>query len=187
MMLRKVYQLMEMPGDVPQVQPNRRGRGALFILMGLTILLILAGSVWLVINQGRVTTTPSSLANLPLSRQVTGRAAVTNIEQLHQTSFPMVDGAVAYYDDGQAVLWIFSTWLPFMAVRQVEAMTERIAEGRSPFTPAGTRQVNGITVYELTGMGQTHYYFQLDRQVVWLAVSPHLAEQSLTELIRKLQ
>jgi hypothetical protein len=49
------------------------------------------------------------------------------------------------------------------------------------------RQVEGITVNVLTGMGQVHYYFQLDQRVVWLAVSPQLAEQSLEEIIRKLQ
>jgi hypothetical protein len=73
-----------------------------------------------------------------------------------------------------------------MAARQVEAMTDRIAEGRSPFTPIGTDEVEGITVYALTGMGQMHYYFRLDRRVVWLAVLPQLAEQSLEELIRKM-
>ncbi len=112
---------------------------------------------------------------------------MVQIERLHRTEFPMTDGAIAYYGDNQAILWISSTWLPYMATRQVGAMTERIAEGRSPFTPVDTYQLEGITVYVLTGMGQIHYYFQLDRRVVWLAVSPHLAEQSLEELIRKLQ
>ena len=74
-----------------------------------------------------------------------------------------------------------------MAARQVEVMTERIAEGRSPFTPSGIDEVEGVNVYILTGMGQRHYYFQLDRRVVWLAVPPQLAEQSLAELIRKLR
>jgi hypothetical protein len=66
-------------------------------------------------------------------------------------------------------------------------MAERIAEGRSPFTPAGSRQVGNTTVYVLTGMGQVHYYFQLDRRVIWLAASPSLAEQGIEELIRALQ
>lgn len=182
---------MEISTDTPQVYPNPRGRIILFTLIGVGVLLILAGSVWLIANrliigQGNLTT-PNTLAGLSLSRQITGWTALDDIERLHGTTIPMVDGAIAYYDDGQAVLWISSTWLPFMAIRQVETMTERIAEGRSPFTPVSTRQVDSLIVYELTGMGQTHYYFQLGRRVVWLAVSPHLAEQSLTELIRKLQ
>jgi hypothetical protein len=182
---------MEISTDTAQTQPNLRGRIVLFSLMGLGLLLILAGSVWLlanwlVIGQGNLTT-PATLVDLPLSRQITGQAALDDIERLHSTNIPMVDGAIAYYDNGQAVLWISSTWLPSMAARQVEAMTDRIAKGRSPFTPVGTRQADELIIYELIGLGQTHYYFQLERQVVWLAVSSHLAEQSLTELIHKLQ
>lgn len=183
--------MVEISTDTPQTQPTLRGRIVLFSLMGLGVMLILAGSMWLlahwlVIGQGNLTT-PATLVDLPKSRIINGRAALDNIERLHGMNILMVDGAVAYYDDGQAVLWISSTWLPSMAARQVEVMTDRIAEGRSPFTPVGTRQAEELIVYELTGLGQTHYYFQLDRQVVWLAISSHLAEQGLGELIRKLQ
>lgn len=168
-----------------------RKRVVPLLLVGLGLFFILAGSGWLVVNRliigQKDVTVPTVLAGLPLSHQATGRAALAEIERLHGKNFPMTDGAVAHYGDGQAIVWVSSTWLPFMAVRQVEAMTARIAEGRSPFTPMETRQVEGTTVYVLTGMGQMHYYFQLDRRVVWLAVSPPLAEQSLEELIRKLR
>lgn len=168
----------------------RRRIGPL-ILIGLGLALLLGGSGWLAVNWwgvGRgMVTTPTSLAGLPLSRQTTGQAALTEIERLHGKGFPLTDGAVAHYGDGIATVWVSSTWLPFMAARQVEAMTDRIAEGRSPFTPIGTRQVGDTTVYVLTGMDQMHYYFQLDRRVFWLAVPPQLAEQRLEELIRNLQ
>ncbi len=182
---------MEISTDPPQAQPNLRGRIILYTLMGLGALLILVGSVWLFANwlvfgQGNLTT-PTTLADLPLSGQITGRAALDDIERMHGTNIPMLDGAIAYYGDRQAVLWISSTWLPFMATRQVETMADRIAKGGSPFTPISTDKIEGITVYTLTGMGQMHYYFQLDRRVVWLAVSPQFAEQSLEELVRKLR
>jgi len=182
---------MDISPDTLQTQTGLRGRIILLILMGLGVLLLLVGSVrltasWLVIGQGKLTT-PTSLADLPQSRQIAGRAALADIERLHRTEIPMVDGAIAYYGNGQAVLWISSTWLPFMAARQIEAMTDRIAEGGSPFTPIGTDNVKGVTVYALTGMGQMHFYFQLDRRIVWLAVSPQFAEQSLEELVRILR
>jgi hypothetical protein len=166
----------------------RRSGALLLIALGLALL---AGSGWLAVNrlvigQGNMTV-PTSLAGLPLSRQTTGQAALTEIEQLHRKAFPMVNGVVAHYGEGRTTLWISSTWLPFMAARQVEVMTKRIAEGRSPFTPSGIDEVEGVNIYALTGMGQTHYYVQLDRRVIWLAVSPQLAEPSLAELIRKLR
>ncbi len=163
-------------------------RLVLLILIGLGLLLLLAGVGWLAVNRvviGRGSVTvPDSLAGLPLSEQVTGRPALAEIERLHGKGFSLVDGAVARYGDGMATLWVSSTWTPFLAARQVEAMTDRIAKARSPFTPIGTREAEDTTVYALTGMGQMHYYFQLDRRVIWLAVSPPLAEQSLGELIR---
>ena len=163
-------------------------RLVLLILIGLGLLLLLGGAGWLavdrvVIGRGSVTV-PDSLAGLSLSEQVTGRPALAEIERLHGKGFPLVDGAVVRYGDGVATLWVSSTWTRFLAARQVEAMTDRIAETPSPFTPVGTRKVEDTTVYALTGMGQMHYYFQLDKQVIWLAVSSPHAEQSLGELIR---
>lgn len=179
------------PYDTPHPQPTFSKQIIPLTLIGFGALFVLAGSVWLVVNwlvigQGNLTV-PATLANLPLSAQITGQAALADIERLHGTTIPMVDGAIANYGDGQAVLWISSTWLPFMAARQVAAMANRIAGGGSPFTPIGTDEIEGVTVYAVTGMGQNHYYFQLDRRVVWLAVSPHIAEQSLKQLVRNLQ
>jgi hypothetical protein len=166
-------------------------RLVLLILIGLGLLLLSAGVGWfavdrLVIGRGSVTV-PDSLAGLPLSERVTGRVALAEIERLHGKGFPLVNGTVVRYRGGVATLWVSSTWTSFLAARQVEAMTDRIAEGRSPFTPIGTFEVEGTTVYALTGMGQMHFYFQLDRRVGWLAVSPPVAEQSLGELIRNVR
>ena len=132
-------------------------------------------------------TPPASLAGLALTQAVTGQAALAEIERLHSRRFPLTDGAIAYYEGELATVWISSTWLPFLAARQVAVMTERIAEDRSPFTLVDTIEVEDTPVYILTGMGQRHYYFQLDRRVIWLAVSPPLAEQSLQDLFRLLR
>ncbi len=168
---------------------TRRRIGPL-ILIGLGVAILLGvgwlAISWPVIGRGDMKL-PTNLAGLPLSSQTTGLAALAEIERLHGKGFPMTDGAVARYGGDGATLWVSSVWLPFMAARQVEAMTDRIAEGGSPFTPTSTDEVEGVTVYTLTGMGQMHYYFQLDRRVAWLAVSPQFAEQSLEELIRNLR
>lgn len=161
--------------------PQRYGP---LILLGLGFVLLIVG-FWLAVGQNSITV-PARLVGLPLSTQVTGPAALAEIERLHGQSFLLTDGAVARYNDGAMTVWISSTWLPFLAARQVAEMTDRIAEGNSPFTPGEPRQMAGFTVYPLTGLGQAHFYFQHDRQVVWLAAPSQLAEQSLAELIRKL-
>lgn len=169
---------------------HRPGRGPL-VLIGLGLAILLAGLSWLVVDRlviGRgAMSLPVRLAGLPLVEQLSGRPALTEIQRLHGQNFPLVDGAVARYGDGVATVWVSSAWTSFLAARQVEAMTERIAERNSPFSPQGQSEVEGITIYTLTGMGQVHYYFQLDQQVVWLAITAEQAEQGLAELIRYLQ
>lgn len=162
--------------------PQRYGP---LILLGLGLTLVIVGG-WLAFGRTAITI-PPRLAGLPLSAQVTGPAALAEIDRLHGQSFLLTDGTVARYNGGAITVWISDTWLPLLAARQVSAMTDRIAEGNSPFTPQKPQQVAGFTVYPLTGLGQVHFYFQHDRQVVWLAAPLPLAQQSLTDFIHNLQ
>ena len=181
---------MSISTGVTSSRRSIRQRIGPLILFGLGLAVLLAGVGWLgvdrlVIGRGNLRL-PDSLAGLPLSEQASGRVALAEIERLHGKGFPLVDGVVAGYGEGALTVWVSSTWTSFLAGKQVTAVTDRIAEGRSPFTPSGSRTVQGTTVFVLTGMGQAHYYFQLDRRVVWLAVSPPWAEQVLQELIHAL-
>lgn len=127
---------------------------------------------------------PGHVAGYTLARHAFGQAAIDEITQMHGKAFSLTSGAVGIYGaQGQATLWVSGTGLPFIAGRLVEAMRERIAEGRSPFTPLGGRQEDGRTVYELEGHGQKHFYWQSGRLVVWLAADFELAEQALAEML----
>ncbi len=68
----------------------------------------------------------------------------------------------------------------------VHAMTDKILKGRSPFTPTGTHDVDGRTVYALAGMGQQHVYFQSGNLVIWLAapMDEALAEKALEDVLQ---
>ena len=181
---------MDRSNDVSQNQIAVRNRIPL-ILSGLGLVLLLVGIVQLVADQRRLikesVAVPPGLAGMPLTAQVYGRPALAEIEQMHGKGFLLVDGAVGHYGEGAATVWISGTWVPFLAARQVEDMRDRIAEGRSPFEAVGSREMDGTTIYVLVGMGQMHYYFQVDQRVVWLAASPELAEQCLQELLSDLK
>jgi len=82
-----------------------------------------------------------------------------------------------------AMLWVAGVPAKVMAARMVNEMEQAIANGESPFTPTGTRRVNGRTLYELTGMGQRHYYFQSGSLVVWLAADDPIAETALADAL----
>ncbi len=165
------------------------------LLRYLAFILIIAGLVFavsaaswlyvhsLVSNPG-AEPLPESVAGLPLTQALTGRAAVQEINHLHGLSFAITSGAVGIYGQEQAVLWVSGSPLGFMAARMQKKMEHRIAEGRSPFKPLETRQAGGRTVLALEGLGQQHFYFRSGRQLVWLAANASLAEQALAEALQ---
>jgi hypothetical protein len=69
-----------------------------------------------------------------------------------------------------------------MAAQMVDAMHDKIAQGRSPFTPTSQISDNGRTIYALEGMGQKHYYFQSRNLVIWLAVEADIADTAIQQL-----
>ncbi len=127
---------------------------------------------------------PKQLAGQVLTDQMNGAEALSEIESLHGKGFALTGGAVAHY--GPITVWLAQTQDKAAAQAMVELMTSRIAGGGSPFSPTGTRQVGGRTVYTLTGMGQSHFYWQSARQVVWLAIPSAQADLGLRELVTAL-
>ena len=161
-----------------------------YLLITLGLVFILAMLTWQFVRERSAgatlgLTVPRSLAGKSLIAQKSGAVALAEIESLHGKGFEMTDGTVVRY--GDAMVWVAKVKDDITAQAMVDTMTRRITEGRSPFTPTGTRQVNGRMVWTLTGMGQSHFYWQTSSKVVWLAISPALADQGLRELMLALK
>lgn len=124
---------------------------------------------------------PDTLAGLSLTAESYGPEAVSEITRLHDQKFPLSSGAYGMYGSqgGMAMLWVAGAPAKLMAARMVDEMEQAIANGDSPFKPIETREGNGRILYELTGMGQRHYYFQSNNLVIWLAVDDPIAETAL--------
>ena len=157
---------------------------SLLILTGLVIVFTTSG--WFYLEKKIADPTPEAipdnLATLPLMDQMTGRQAAFDFSQLHGKQFPLTSGAVGIYGDHQATLWVAGAPLKGMAAQMVNTMRNKIAEGRSPFTPTAEISDNGRTIYALGGMGQKHYYFQSENLVIWLAVEADYADSALLQL-----
>lgn len=128
---------------------------------------------------------PETIAGLSLAQSRYGTEAVSEVTRLHDKSFPLSSGAFGMYgrSDQMAMLWVTGAPVQPVAKQMVTAMEEAIAKGESPFTPVGVVEVNGRSVYELTGMGQRHYYFRSGSEVIWLAADEELADTALTEAL----
>jgi hypothetical protein len=117
-----------------------------------------------------------------------GPEAVAEVTRLHGKEFPLISGAMATYGEGVVLLWVSGAPASPMAAGMVRAMTDKIADAsagsaRSPFTPVGRRQMDGRTVYELSGMGQRHFYFQSGSFVIWLAADDAIAEGAIKDVM----
>ncbi len=175
--------------DVPDVSPSGKQFFPFLLVLAGAALILLGGIVLTIViaAERHPVSVPDALAGVPRTAEVTGDDALTEISRLHGKGFPLVDGVMGVYGGGVATVWASGTWLPIMADKQVEAMTDRIAEGSSPFNPTGTHEISGLTVHFLTGMGQLHFYFAHKQQVIWLAADTDIAEAALNDLLASLQ
>jgi hypothetical protein len=131
-------------------------------------------------------TLPETLAGLDQVDASFGPEAVDVVTQLHGKVFPLSSGAYGMYGDhnGMVMIWVAGSPAKVMASKMVDEMEQAIAQGDSPFTPTGKQRVGDRTLYELTGMGQRHYYFQSASLVVWLAADETIVEAALADSLK---
>jgi len=127
---------------------------------------------------------PNQIGSYSLGSKATGNAAIQEFTRLHGKSFPVLAGAKANYGSGnQVTLWVASTASTADTQQLMEAMRDKIAEGQSPFSPSGSSQASGRTVFALDGMGQKHFYFQSGKYLVWMAATADLADPALQQIL----
>lgn len=124
---------------------------------------------------------PSSLAGLPATVHLNGPEAVEAVTSLHIGDVPADAAEVADYGGGQIVVWV--AWSASEdAATLVERMTDRIAEGGTPFAiPVPAERPEGA--FMTRGIGQVHYYWAQDGGVWWIAADRALAQGALDELV----
>lgn len=162
-----------------------------FFLSGLGLIILLGAAGFLIYPQKAQQPTPASLPetvlDLPLSESLQSDDAVAEITRMHGNDFSLTSGAIGMYGaDHTITLWIAEVSTQTDAGQMLIAMRDKIANssGSSPFEPIGERSDGSRTIYELEGMGQKHFYFQSRKLVVWLAVEPESAEDTLSQILK---
>ena len=127
---------------------------------------------------------PEQIAGYQLSKQITGSEAVDEFAQLHGKHLAVTSGAKGIYGEWNAVtLWVATADTTERANTLLVDMELKISEGRSPFTFKDPVQDGNRTIYRLDGMGQSHYFFQSGKNLVWLSANPNIADQSLKQVL----
>ncbi len=161
----------------------RRSRLPLFLIATGLLLVVCFLSIALISRPERPLPLPRTIAGYPLRTHLFGAEAAAEIRRMHKGTFPLTAAAIGVYGDTDAILWVSETWGSVGAWLLERSMTEAIARQETPFQPLGVRSVDGIRVYALRGLGQSHFYFRLGNRVYWLAVNPESADQGLQEVI----
>jgi len=157
-------------------------------LIGAGLFLLIAGiSYWRfdkAIENPTAAPLPEQISDLPLASKMTGNQAGIELTRLHQKNFSLTSAAVGSYGtEHQVMLWVSGVPVSPLAGRMLVSMRDKIAQGRSPFTPVSERKDGNRLIYELEGMGQLHFYFRSGNLLVWMAANPKLAERALGEVL----
>lgn len=133
-------------------------------------------------SQTSVPSLPGKLAGLGKVDEVTGDAALQQIETMHPSEFPLTGAVVGTYEgkQGNATLWIAVNPSDAMAPAMAEQMADAIGGGDTPFSEP-VEIDPGVWMSE--GMGQVHYFFAAGNGVWWLSVDPPLAREALQQAL----
>ena len=158
------------------------------LIIGIGIfLIILAFSFPLYqhrINRINPAPLPNQLAGLSLFHETSGQTALAELVWLHGQEFQLNQGAVGSYGaHNEITLYIAGTPFVFMAGRMINDMRDKITGSDTPFTPIAEMDNGKRSVYQLSGLGQEHYYFKSGNLVIWLAVDEDLAEAALSQAL----
>ncbi len=128
---------------------------------------------------------PPRVGGLPLVAQRVGPVAAEEIAGMHRNPFPMSAAAVGEYRGAfRAQVWVSGMPFRWMAARMVRSMARRIETLEDqPFRLLGVQRINGVTVYQATGLGQEHYFFASGPWVVWLGVDAAVAQAALEDIL----
>lgn len=115
---------------------------------------------------------PEEAAGLLRVNFYSGEPAMRDIVRLHNSSFPMVEGLIAFYEgvSSEATVWVSVSPDEGEAAELMELMVTKMPD--SPvFNEKETFEAAGNTIYYVTGMGMDHFYWLDQTYVYWLAVT----------------
>jgi len=126
---------------------------------------------------------PKELGGLKLLGGVTGPEAIQSVDMLHGLQVEMTDARIGEYENNTTV-WVGIARDAEQAATLVDRMTKQILAGSPAFSHVGEQQVAGLTVHQVQGGGQTHFYYQKGIEVIWVAAPPGAGGQFVSQAVQ---
>ena len=133
-------------------------------------------------SQTSVPSLPIKLAGLDKVAELTGDAALQQIETMHPNEFPLTGAVVGTYEGKgtRAMMWIAVNPSEGMAPAMAAQMADAIGGEETPFSEPVEIEPG---IWKSEGMQQVHYFFAEGNGVWWLSVDPSVAEQALRQAL----
>jgi len=137
-------------------------------------------------NEAQEAALPNRIAGLALEGYAQGEEAIASMSGLHVNGIRLTDGYIGHYEGG-ATVWVGIALDEEQARDMLRAMTDRIAEGGTPFGTPQATETDGKTVYKVLEQGgEQHFYSQTGRAVIWVHPPASNADAFLREALRLL-
>ena len=153
-----------------------------FLLLSLSLLL-------LVPSLTAETSLPQSIGSYRLEQLQIGEDARQEIDRLHGKQLNFRKGYVGTYSGGgrRAKVWVSEYNSKMEAAEANDRMAQKIKEmeGRA-FWHFREISISGTPVNFVIGQGQFHYFFQKGIKVIWAAVDPPEARDTIRDLIEQI-
>jgi hypothetical protein len=169
-------------------------RRRVWVALGILLLVFLSGGTGvlatvLLATPGPVEGITDVLAGLPLTHRLDGADAGLEIDRLHGKTIRVRAATVAHYErpGTVAMLYVSDAYLGFLAERQLQAMTDGMKKGESPFAPPRGFQQAGQKIFWTLGQGQAHFFYRLGSKIIWLAADGQVAFSALAATLRAVQ
>jgi len=126
-------------------------------------------------------TVPQDLGALELERAVTGDDARAIVDKMHGRAVTPSRSTVGIYGgpEGEATLYVSRYAHADSAATVLEQMAQGIERPGSPFDRLRLLPSARYRTYMCLGMGQAHFFFTCNEQLIWLSVDIPLAQATL--------
>lgn len=127
---------------------------------------------------------PVKAGTLRLVNTVKGTAANKLMYRMHGKMTGTHASIIGYYgnSENKNVLYVSSFERVESAEKALIEMASKIKKGSAGFTPVTAEQINERLVYQTSGMGLKHFFYQSGRFLVWWQAEPDNADKTFQDI-----
>jgi len=128
---------------------------------------------------------PKKLGELNLTTVIQGKKATTIIRKMHGKVLGASEYIVGYYGGDQSgnILYLSLFENEDAARKDLMTMSMKMAAGTPVFTPLTFEETDDGIRIKTEGMGFVHYFYRLNRAIIWWQVEPDHAEPTYRDLL----